>query len=185
MALPISMLWEIQMSLRRKAVLVGIFSLAIITTVFAIIRSTIVSSLNHRGFIFGILWNTELVRPSLCFKHEKYPRGSSCPNICLSAIMVSCLASFRSLFVQQRERPRKPTYYFQDTIRNIFLRDRHRVGHSKRSAGIDGVPSCNELAMQSFKPDQPGNSEVASDSAITNWTEPAVSASIVCPKANV
>ena len=82
-------------------------------------------------------------------------------HMCLSAIMVSCLASFRSLFVQQRERPRKPTYYFQDTIPNMFLRDRNRAGHSRKSAGMDGVAGCSGL-------DQHENSEIASDSAITN-----------------
>ena len=50
---------------------------------------------------------------------------------------------------------------------------------------MDGVASCSELSMQAFTTDQPGNSEVASDSAITSWTELAVPASIVCPKADV
>ena len=44
MVLPISMLWGVQMSFRRKAALIGIFSLAMITTVFAVIRITIVST---------------------------------------------------------------------------------------------------------------------------------------------
>ena len=48
MALPISMLWGVQMSFRRKAALIGIFSLAIITTVFAVIRVTTVSTFTKK-----------------------------------------------------------------------------------------------------------------------------------------
>lgn len=98
--------------------------------------------------------------------------------------MVSCLASFRSLFVQQRSRPRKPTYYFQDTIRDMFLRDLKRIRPLRESLGIEGIGSCSELSTQAFTPDQPGNSEVASDSAITKSTNLAVPASIVCSKAD-
>ena len=50
---------------------------------------------------------------------------------------------------------------------------------------MDGVTDCSELTVQSSTLDQHENSEVASDPAITNWTELAVSASIVCPKADV
>ena len=99
--------------------------------------------------------------------------------------MVSCLASFRSLFVQQRSRPRKPTYYFQDTIRNVFLRDRNRTRPSRKSVGLAGVASCTEQTMQSFLLDQDGNPEVAADLAITNWTELAVPATVVYTKADV
>ena len=48
MALPISMLWGVQMSFRRKLALIGIFSLAIITTVFAVIRVTIISTITKQ-----------------------------------------------------------------------------------------------------------------------------------------
>ena len=99
--------------------------------------------------------------------------------------MVSCLASFRSLFVQQRSRPRKPVHYFHDTMRNMFLRDRHRVGPLMTSVGIDGVASSSKLSTQAFTRDQNRNSELASDSTITNGIELAVPASKVCPKADV
>lgn len=59
MALPISMLWGVQMSLRRKAALIGIFSLAIITIVFAVIRGTIVSTFTKQpepSWLY--LWNS-------------------------------------------------------------------------------------------------------------------------------
>ena len=58
MALPISMLWGVQMAFRRKAVLIGIFSLPIITTVFAVIRVTIVSIFHKQPEPSCYLWNT-------------------------------------------------------------------------------------------------------------------------------
>ena len=44
MAIPFSMLWSVQMSLRKKAALVGIFSLAFITCVVAIVRVIVLST---------------------------------------------------------------------------------------------------------------------------------------------
>ena len=49
MAIPINMLWRVQMSLRKKTALVGIFSLAIITCVFAIVRVTVISTLTRQA----------------------------------------------------------------------------------------------------------------------------------------
>ena len=99
--------------------------------------------------------------------------------------MVSCLASFRSLFVQHSSRPRKPTYYFQDSIRNVFLRGTNRTRPSGKSAGMAGVADCAELTMHSFTNDQNGISEVASDSAITHWTELAVPVNVMYTKVDV
>lgn len=48
MAIPISMLWKVQMSSRKKVALVAIFSLAIITCVFAIVRVTVISTLTRQ-----------------------------------------------------------------------------------------------------------------------------------------
>ena len=48
-----------------------------------------------------------------------------------------------------------------------------------------GVASCTEQTMQSFTLDQHESREVASDSAITNWTELAVPANVVYTKADV
>ncbi len=47
MLIPISMLWGTQMRLRRKLALAGIYSLVIITIIFAIVRTTLVSSLTR------------------------------------------------------------------------------------------------------------------------------------------
>ena len=60
----------------------------------------------------------------------------------------------------------------------MFLRERHGARPSRTSVGIDGVASCSRL-------DQDETLEFASDPAITHWTELAVPASTVCPKADV
>ena len=58
MAIPISMLWSVQMSLRKKAALVGIFSLAIITCVFAIVRVIVISTVTHDSHTaWSAIWN--------------------------------------------------------------------------------------------------------------------------------
>lgn len=48
MAIPISLLWKVQITLRQKVALAGIFSLAIITISFAIIRVTVISVLTEQ-----------------------------------------------------------------------------------------------------------------------------------------
>lgn len=47
MVIPISMLWGTQMKMKRKITFGIIFSLAVITIIFAIVRTTVVSSLTR------------------------------------------------------------------------------------------------------------------------------------------
>lgn len=57
-AIPISMLWSVQMSLRKKAALVGIFSLAIITCVVAIVRVIVISTVTAQPHaLWSSRWN--------------------------------------------------------------------------------------------------------------------------------
>lgn len=48
MSIPITMLWGVQMRWRRKAALAGIFSLVVITMIFAIVRTAVVGSAKTR-----------------------------------------------------------------------------------------------------------------------------------------
>lgn len=48
MLIPITILWGTQMKLRRKLALICIFALVIITVVFAILRTSTVSSLTRK-----------------------------------------------------------------------------------------------------------------------------------------
>lgn len=84
MAIPIGLLWTVQMSLRKKLALMGIFSLAVITTIFAIVRITSVSKTTHHVDASWLyMWNS--IEVSV-------------------AIIVACLASFRSLFTDRKTR---------------------------------------------------------------------------------
>lgn len=59
MAIPIGLLWTVQMSLRKKMALMGIFSLAVITTIFAIVRITSVSKTTHHVEASWLyMWNS-------------------------------------------------------------------------------------------------------------------------------
>jgi hypothetical protein len=44
MTIPIIMLWNVRISLRKKLALIGIFSLTVIVIVFAIVRVAVVTS---------------------------------------------------------------------------------------------------------------------------------------------
>lgn len=58
MTVPVSMLWKVQISLRQKLVLAGIFSLTVFIMVFAIIRVAVLSSSNNiRDQTWLYLWS--------------------------------------------------------------------------------------------------------------------------------
>ncbi|KAL9002678.1 MAG: hypothetical protein Q9188_004404 [Gyalolechia gomerana] len=108
MAIPIGMLWKVQMSLRKKLALVGIFSLAVITTIFAIVRVTSISALTHQPETsWSYMWSSI--------------------EVCV-AIIVACLASFRSLFTDHRTRiPEPKPQSSSNGSRNVFLRGIRRT----------------------------------------------------------
>ncbi|KAF7955580.1 hypothetical protein EAE96_004506 [Botrytis aclada] len=87
LAIPISMLWTVRLSRKRKLALAGIFSLVIITIIFSIIRQSVVSSYSHQ-FEESWLYTWSLVEQTV-------------------AVIIACLASFRSLFA--RSNPVQPT----------------------------------------------------------------------------
>ncbi|KAF7929754.1 hypothetical protein EAE99_004658 [Botrytis elliptica] len=80
LAIPISMLWTVRLSRKRKLALAGIFSLVIITIIFSIVRQSVVSSYSHQ-FEESWLYTWSLVEQTV-------------------AIIIACLASFRSLFAR-------------------------------------------------------------------------------------
>ncbi|TGO57942.1 hypothetical protein BCON_0060g00160 [Botryotinia convoluta] len=87
LVIPISMLWTVRLSRKRKLALAGIFSLVIITIIFSIVRQSVVSSYSHQ-FEESWLYTWSLVEQTV-------------------AIVIACLASFRSLFA--RNSPAQPT----------------------------------------------------------------------------
>lgn len=58
MAVPISMLWGVQMSIRRKAALMGLFSLGVVTTIISIIRATAITTRGRQpDTSWSYMWN--------------------------------------------------------------------------------------------------------------------------------
>ncbi|KAL8751698.1 MAG: hypothetical protein Q9184_005986 [Pyrenodesmia sp. 2 TL-2023] len=96
------MLWKVQMSLRKKVALGGIFSLAVITTVFAIVRVASTSALTKQpDGSWMYMWNSI--------------------EQCV-AIIVACLGSFRSLFTNNRARVPELKQRPANDSGNVFLR---------------------------------------------------------------
>lgn len=97
MSLPISILWNVRVSLKRKFQLAGLFSLVVITIVVAIVRVSVVtnsksvSQQNQVEVTWLYLWH--FIESSV-------------------ALLVACLASFRTLFAakERRDEEREAKY---------------------------------------------------------------------------
>ncbi|KAL8919058.1 MAG: hypothetical protein Q9172_005158 [Xanthocarpia lactea] len=87
MFIPFSMLKGVQMSWRRKAALSGIFSLVVITMVFAVARTALITSSNTIQVDSSLLWMWSAIQASI-------------------AIIVACLATFPNLFSSESSRHR-------------------------------------------------------------------------------
>ncbi|RAL59087.1 hypothetical protein DID88_003567 [Monilinia fructigena] len=102
--LPISMLWGTQMKMKRKITFGIIFSLALITIIFAIVRTTVVSSLTRMPDTSWLyMWSA--IETTI-------------------AIVVVCLASIRGLF--SKEESTKPSKYTPPKTSEIYLRNNRR-----------------------------------------------------------
>ncbi|KAI4155822.1 MAG: hypothetical protein LQ340_000729 [Diploschistes diacapsis] len=83
LSIPIIMLWRVRISFRRKLALVGIFSLTVIVIVLAIIRVSLVYNPDKNvDATWLYMWSNIEIQVSL---------------------IVSCLASFRQLFVKSND----------------------------------------------------------------------------------
>ena len=104
--IPFVILWQVRIPLTKKLALTGIFSLVIITMVFAILRVTLISKLTKQP---DTSWS--------------YMWSAIEQNI---AIIVACLASFRTLFTQDQRIMGGPKYGFREVSRNIISRKKPR-----------------------------------------------------------
>ncbi|KAG4025962.1 hypothetical protein MFRU_047g00260 [Monilinia fructicola] len=102
--LPISMLWGTQMKMKRKITFGIIFSLALITIIFAIVRTSVVSSLTRMPDTSWLyMWSA--IETTI-------------------AIVVVCLASIRGLF--SKEEGTKPSKYTPPKTPETYLRNNRR-----------------------------------------------------------
>ena len=134
------------MSLRIKLALGAIFSLAVITTIIAIVRTINISALSRQPEVSWLyMWSSIeqcigkklFVTDSVDDIRERVFQSSICLR--LSAIIVACLASFRSLFADQRARIAGPKHRPSNDSRNMFLRGIRRT-----------IPSRTTLELRSI-----------------------------------
>ncbi|KAL3481033.1 hypothetical protein BJX99DRAFT_254012 [Aspergillus californicus] len=131
-SIPVLMLWRLRIPLRKKILLMGLFSLTILVIVIALVRVTVNNLTLDIAWLF--FWSFLEVA---------------------TAIIVACLASFRQLFVshnnqttynnQQDDTTSRPSQQkrnsgslmFQSMIQSALHRSFHGYGHRDRSQTQD------------------------------------------------
>ena len=148
MLIPSTMLWGVQIQWRRKFTLAGIFSLVVITMIFAIVRTAVVTSSDKShspDSSWLYMWSAIEVSVGQWIMHTCFIDVIS--NVSL-AIIVACLASLRNLF--SRENPQHhPKFYEPPAASNLFLRGskpRSRMRHF-----IDTLASTSENNHPSYQ----------------------------------
>ncbi|KAF2787235.1 hypothetical protein K505DRAFT_367528 [Melanomma pulvis-pyrius CBS 109.77] len=98
MLLPISILWNVRISMTRRLALVGVFSLVIITMVIAIVRLTVTTDGNKISRSNNPVESTWLYT----WHFIESSVGAMQAYTYFTAIIVACLASFRALFSNKK-----------------------------------------------------------------------------------
>ncbi|KAL9010509.1 MAG: hypothetical protein Q9173_004570 [Seirophora scorigena] len=133
-AIPISMLWKVQMPLRKKLALVGLFSLTMVTTVFAIIRTTSTT-----------VRTTSEANMTDHHDHSWIQMWSSIEQ-CV-AIIIACLGSYRSLFTGHRKRLGEPQQRPSGYSRNRFLRGLQRTKPGRATMELNSIFGGTETSL--------------------------------------
>ena len=96
-----------------------------------------------------------------------YHNRDLCSNVLLKslAIMVSCLASFRSLFSQQDSRSRLPKHHYISDSRNVFLRGTRRTRPSKQTSPRTGLSDISGISNYHLAYVRAGDSDIDSGTA--------------------
>ncbi|MCJ1466041.1 hypothetical protein MMC07_004660 [Pseudocyphellaria aurata] len=113
------MLWRVQISLRRKLGLAGIFSLTVFIMIIAIIRVTIMYD-NRDQADGSWLWTWSFVEQTV-------------------AMIIACLASFRALFTQQSKSQRVPQvkgYTGRTLLRNSKTKPSFGLGSIEKGSTV-------------------------------------------------
>lgn len=159
MLIPITMLWGVQMKRGRKAALAGIFSLVVITMIFAIVRTAVVGSvathLPDSSWLY--MWSAIETSVGKQIMHLCYADSSS--NTGCVAIIVACLASFRNLFSRENSRS-QPKRYEPPNSSNIFLRG--TKSRSRMRNLIDTLASDSDYPHSSYQVQVDGGNDTRS-----------------------
>ena len=95
------MFWHVQVPLRQKLMLLGLFSLTVIVMIVAIIRVTIVNSSHKNADISWLFFwsNIEMATCKSSCRSFDQLRPTIDQSVLPKAVIIACLASFRQLFV--------------------------------------------------------------------------------------
>ncbi|KAJ4374837.1 hypothetical protein N0V83_001915 [Neocucurbitaria cava] len=144
MSLPISILWNVRISFTRKVQLAGLFSLVVVTMVISIVRVAVVSSKNN------LSTSNQVENTWLYLWH--FVESAV-------ALLVACLASFRTLFTAKSRREEDAHYRDEEAQRNCGVQKKHawaRAKHlqdslfksTKNDTVITKVTSVGEESME-------------------------------------
>ncbi|PYI23593.1 hypothetical protein BO86DRAFT_440362 [Aspergillus japonicus CBS 114.51] len=89
-SLPITLLWNVRIPVRRKAILMAILSVAVVIIIVAVVRVAVVARRNQNSDI-SWLWMWSFIEATV-------------------ANIVACMASFRQLFMKQDQHSRGASY---------------------------------------------------------------------------
>ena len=122
MLIPFYMLWDVQMQWRRKLALAGIFSLVIVTMIFAILRTALVGSANTTLVDSSWLLKCSAIEASVGTIYEHLGPFPAKIDIVSLAIIVACLATFRDLFSRESPRARHAPQVFPGAPNGLLRR---------------------------------------------------------------
>lgn len=152
-SVPIVILWHVRISLYKKLALAGLFCLVIFTTLFALLRVSLVGSPAHRfDSSWFFMWSCVLQNIGQLLRVSK-PRSAA--NTIVLAIIVACLDSFQTLFTRSQRQQSRPAC---EASRNIRYRrmPRHPL---EQSITMDNVVSPRNNSTR----DEPYSSERQSE----------------------
>ena len=134
MAIPFNMLRRVKIPMKKRVALGAVFSLAVIITIFSIIRVTVVSALTRQpDQTWLYMWSAiehSVGKSYLCYVQT---RDSGWRLIQYQAIIISCLASFPSLFRNSaRSEPEQAVRAKGSFIASSRERLRRMTGHTGR-----------------------------------------------------
>ncbi|MCJ1429662.1 hypothetical protein MMC29_007577 [Sticta canariensis] len=138
MALPLRLLWKLQIETRQKLALAAVFSFAIVIIVFAIVRIVEINSmLKHVDPIWLALWSMieASVGKQLILTFEKYTQDWQLNIIFYIAVVVACLPSFHVLLTS-----RSSSAFNRRNPSNSRLRQQENTSRLS-----DAVPSVRSL----------------------------------------
>lgn len=103
--IPINLVWQVKIQWKKKLALVGLFSLVIITMVFAIVRVVVVTDATSRQPDTSWLYLWSSIEQAVGTSTPGHVSGCVLLTS-IQAIIVACLSAFPSLFVQSNQNSR-------------------------------------------------------------------------------